>query len=257
MKHESSFPRLTKTIFAAFSGFILCLSGASVAQAQRAPAQFYGGYGYYSGYGAYYPVRRPTVTPPASPAIPVVSPIAPVAPPVANLTNVYMFEFYGLNGAMFLNMRLEARPQPQILGQGSAIATLITGNPPNPYFGETEYASIKIVNRKGEGHVNCFAFVSAHKPTYTSTRGDCSIYPGDIVLITHQEPERLRVYDALTGVHLPVARTVRYQVTESGHLVLYYASAAYIPSRQPELFQYRLPSGSWTGELRWLPGTEW
>ncbi|MDR2092403.1 MAG: hypothetical protein LBP58_03670 [Azoarcus sp.] len=255
MKHKSLFLRLSKTAFAALGGFLLYLSGTGIAQAQRSP--FYGGYGYggyggYGYYGGYYPGRN---RPSTAPVAPPVSPVVPAVPvPIVTPVNYYRFEYYGLGPMPYLTLDLETRAG--MPGQGSAIVTSLSGAPPNPWYGDAEYSSIKLVDGLGQGSGKCYAFTSGSKPTYAYANG-CLVYPGNYVLVTHQEPERLRAYNTVTGVALPVARTARYVVTGYGELVLYSASPAYKPSKKPGFQQYRLPDGSWTGGPYWPAGTEW
>ncbi|MDR1461746.1 MAG: hypothetical protein LBI68_01200, partial [Azoarcus sp.] len=230
MKYETLCERLIAATLFALCAPVIFFSGIGTAQAQGMP--FYG-YGY--GYGGYYyqravpPARVPAVPAPVVPLpvapVPVVPvPVVPV--PVASSGN-YVIEYRDANDALFLAVQINTR-----LGFAS-ISSIYTGFL-DPYLsGAVNYAYVKFVDGNGviRGNLRgvnggpvvdraeCM-FITSGLGAVTNVRVCPALRPGDIVLIGHHHPNKLRIYDATTGVQLPVSATVRYQISPTGELVL-------------------------------------
>jgi hypothetical protein len=264
MKYETVCERLIAAILFALCVSAIFFSGIDAAQAQGSP--FYG-YGYGYGYGdSYYraaPPRVAAVPAPVAPAPVVPVPVVPV--PVASSGN-YVIEYRDVNNALFMVVQINTR-----LGFAS-ISSTYTGLL-DPYLfktsGYVSYAYVKFVDGNGliRGNlrgVNGGPVVDRTECMFsmhgfggpTTIRVCPMLRPGDIVLIGHHRPDKLRIYDAVTGVQLPVSATLRYQISPTGELVLRLASPAFMDIKGCVIKQYQV-NGVWTGDCVWVKGTEW
>ncbi|MDR2093415.1 MAG: hypothetical protein LBP58_08910 [Azoarcus sp.] len=170
-----------------------------------------------------------TVVTPVSP-----SPASPCMSACVPVGGLYRVEFRGLGDKLFLVADLNTASQV-------ANIRMFAGQP-HSYF-QNEYASIKVENAAGVVYPGCYKSIIG-SVKYPASSVNCPLRMGDFVSITHQEPyggyatpltgttslQRLHVFDALSGLILPKANTVRYQVAPGGALVPFSSSDAYIAS---------------------------